>query len=103
MKPEGDQVRDGSGAAVFAAGSVGRRGRERHRARTVRRGEANGEIVFQSNRADGNQDIYVMNADSSNVRRLTFDPGSDRMPRWSPDGRRIAFSPIGTATPRSTS
>ena len=50
-----------------------------------------GQIVFQSNRADGNQDVYVMNADSSNVRRLTFAPGFDGMPRWSPDGNRIAF------------
>jgi Tol biopolymer transport system component len=36
-------------------------------------------------------DIYVMDADGSNVTRLTDDPAGEFMPRWSPDGRRIAF------------
>lgn len=52
---------------------------------------SSGRIVFQSNRADGNTDIYVMNADATGVRRLTFDPAIDRHPSWSPDGTRIAF------------
>ena len=49
-----------------------------------------GRIAFVSNR-DGNDEIYVMNADGSNVLRLTHDPGKDWVPRWSPDGRQIAF------------
>ncbi|MFW6083583.1 MAG: TolB family protein [Gemmatimonadota bacterium] len=36
-------------------------------------------------------DIYVMNADGSDVRRLTDDPGKDANPDWSPNGRRIAW------------
>ena len=32
-----------------------------------------------------------MNADGSNVTRLTNHPESDCCPAWSPDGRRIAF------------
>ena len=32
-----------------------------------------------------------MNADGSRLRRLTSDPGFDRAPVWSPDGRKIAF------------
>jgi Tol biopolymer transport system component len=41
---------------------------------------------------DGNFDIYVMNADGSNPRRLTTDPAShDNDPSWSPDGTKIAF------------
>ena len=36
-------------------------------------------------------DIYVMNADGSDVRRLTFDLASDRRPAWSPDSSKIAF------------
>jgi Tol biopolymer transport system component len=40
---------------------------------------------------DGQQRIYVMNADGSGVTRLTNGPGSDADPAWSPDGYRIAF------------
>ena len=55
---------------------------------------SNGKIAFVSQR-DGNDEIYTMNADGSNVQRLTFDPigspKSDLSPVWSPDGTRIAF------------
>jgi WD40-like Beta Propeller Repeat len=37
-------------------------------------------------------DIYLMDADGSNVVRLTDDPASEYQPIWSPDGRRIAFA-----------
>ena len=39
----------------------------------------------------GTSDIYVKLVGSSDVRQLTMDPARDVMPRWSPDGRRIAF------------
>ena len=32
-----------------------------------------------------------MNADGSDLKRLTENPASDTWPSWSPDGRRIAF------------
>jgi Tol biopolymer transport system component len=38
------------------------------------------------------KDIYVMDADGTNVRRLTDDPGKDEGPVWSPDGTKIASS-----------
>ena len=36
-------------------------------------------------------DIYVMNANGTNVIRLTVDEAFDGNPTWSPDGNRIAF------------
>ena len=50
----------------------------------------NGLIAFASNR-DGNTEIYVMDADGSNQRRLTNNPATDHDPNISPDGRRIVF------------
>ena len=47
-------------------------------------------IAFESYR-DGNRDIYVMNADGSEVERLTDSDAWDESPAWSPDGQRIAF------------
>jgi len=37
-------------------------------------------------------DIYVLNLARGTNLRLTFDPGDDRFPAWSPDGNRIAWS-----------
>jgi Tol biopolymer transport system component len=51
----------------------------------------NGKIVFTSNR-NAQNDIYVMNANSSQQTRLTTDLANDRFPRWSPSGARIAFA-----------
>ena len=47
-------------------------------------------IAFSSNR-DGNVEVYVMNADGSNVRRVTNHRGIDTSPTWSPSGTHIAF------------
>ncbi len=49
-----------------------------------------GRIAFVSDR-DGDPEIYVANADGSEVIRLTDSPGGDYHPAWSPDGTRIAF------------
>ncbi|MGH3767541.1 MAG: hypothetical protein ACRDTX_20735 [Pseudonocardiaceae bacterium] len=50
-----------------------------------------GKIVFQSGR-DGNNEIYLMNADGTSVTRLTNNPASDSQPALSPDGARITFT-----------
>ncbi|HEX8746165.1 MAG TPA: carboxypeptidase regulatory-like domain-containing protein [Pyrinomonadaceae bacterium] len=50
--------------------------------------KGNGKIAFASSR-DGITQIYTMNADGSNVTKLTSDGGDS--PAWSPDGQKIAF------------
>ena len=51
---------------------------------------ASGPLAFSSGR-DGNDEIYVMNADGSGQTRLTSNRTDDRDPSWSPDGAMIAF------------
>jgi hypothetical protein len=53
-------------------------------------------ILFDSTRSEGRTGVYVMEADGSNVVRVTFF-GDDWGASWSPDGTRIAFhsSPTG--------
>ena len=62
--------------------------------------DAQGQIAFTSNR-DGHvhpmhgfptSEIYVMDADGGNLRRLTNNPAGDGNPSWSPDGKRIVFT-----------
>ena len=48
------------------------------------------KIAFASAR-DGNLDIYVMDVDGRNQRRVTVHPARDWLPTWSPDGAKIAF------------
>ncbi len=56
-------------------------------------------VAFTSNR-DKNPEIYVMNADGTDVRRLTTHPGIDTSPTWSPTGRQIAFTSDRSGTPQ---
>jgi len=51
---------------------------------------ADGQIIFVSAR-DGNAELYIMNADGSNLRRLTNNPALDYFPAPAPQGDKIAF------------
>jgi Tol biopolymer transport system component len=55
--------------------------------------DMNGDCFFHDC-TGWNGEIYVMNADGSDQKRLTNDPGDDSSPTWSPDGTRIAFAAL---------
>lgn len=41
-------------------------------------------------------ELFVMDSDGSNLRQVVSRPGPDLSPRWSPDGRRVAWWGYGT-------
>ena len=47
-------------------------------------------------------DVYVMNADGSAVRKLTGSPHVDEFPQWSPDGTTIVYDNFGSQAPESS-
>lgn len=51
----------------------------------------NGRIAFVSDR-DGDDEIFTMKPDGSELTNLTNNDIRDRGPSWSPDGGRIAYS-----------
>jgi WD40-like Beta Propeller Repeat/Bacterial Ig-like domain (group 2) len=48
-------------------------------------------VALSSNRG-GSYDLWVMDADGHNLRRLTTDPGTEGEPAWTPDGARIVYT-----------
>jgi uncharacterized protein YjdB len=55
-------------------------------------------IAFSSSRA-GSYDLYVVDADGRDVRRITSDAGSEGDPVWTPDGSRILYTAAPPAGP----
>jgi hypothetical protein len=49
------------------------------------------QIAFSGSNG-GLTDLYIVNADGTNLRRLTSDRHAAMQPQWSPDGTRIAFA-----------
>ena len=44
-------------------------------------------------------DIWTWDVRRETLTRLTFDPGLDRFPVWTPDGRRVVFSSVRAGAP----
>jgi TolB protein len=53
----------------------------------------NGRIAFDSPPGTGNQNIFTMQSDGSDVRQLTNVPSGEEasVPQWSPDGKSITY------------
>jgi TolB protein len=57
-------------------------------------------LCFSSTRGGTSAQVYVMNRDGSNVRRLTNDKWISTTPTWSPSGNQIAFVSDRTGSPQ---
>ncbi len=57
-------------------------------------------IVFSRRMEDGTQDLWVVDSDGENLRRLTNHQNISLSPTWSPDGRRVAYVSYRTGLPR---
>jgi len=60
-----------------------------HMVRSVSISPDGGWVTFQA--MSPQEDIFVARSDGSGLRELTGDLHKDRLPRWAPDGKRIAF------------
>ena len=61
-----------------------------------------GTKIAWTSRRDGNDEVYVMNADGSGQTNLTNNPAADLHPTWSPDGTRSRSRACETGATRST-
>ena len=57
------------------------------------------KLAFMSNR-DGNPEIYIVNRDGTNLRRITNHPNADVTPTWSPSGTQLAFTSDRSGLPQ---
>jgi TolB protein len=57
------------------------------------------KVAFSLSRR-GNSDIYITNADGSDIKRLTFGRSIETSPTWSPDSQHIAFTSDRSGSPQ---
>ena len=51
-----------------------------------------GNLIAYDGRSHGSIDIWLLNLDTKDAERITFDPAEDETPVWSPDGNAIAYT-----------
>src|SRR3712207_3404046 len=49
------------------------------------------QLVFQTDRHGRRTELYIVDADGSGERQLTWNDADDTPPAWSPDGSQILF------------
>ena len=65
---------------------------------TGERGISGTRIVFTS-KLTGNKELYIMDYDGYNVRKITNNRSINLSPKWSPDGMRIVYTSYRTGRP----